>query len=259
MIGSTSVTTIERFIIDQERKYPEATGELSNLLYDIALGAKMIAAAIRRAGLVNILGAMGSVERPGRGAAEARRLRQRDPEERAEPHRARLRHGVGRGRRTDHPDSRPSTPPGSTSCCSTRSTAPPTSTSNACGRDDLQRLPAGVDGRAGDDGRRAAARAPAGGRGVRDVRLEHHAGLHDRPGRARLHARSHDRRVSPLPPRHQDAGGRQVLQRERIQLTRAGTGAARWRSAVSTATRRSGCRARTAATSARSWRTSTAT
>jgi fructose-1,6-bisphosphatase I len=50
------VTTIERFILEQESKYPEATGELSNLLYDIALAAKIIAAAIRRAGLVNILG-----------------------------------------------------------------------------------------------------------------------------------------------------------------------------------------------------------
>jgi fructose-1,6-bisphosphatase I len=56
----TSVTTIERFILDQEDRYPEATGELSNLLYDIALAAKIIAAAIRRAGLVNILGKQGS-------------------------------------------------------------------------------------------------------------------------------------------------------------------------------------------------------
>jgi fructose-1,6-bisphosphatase I len=55
----TSVTTIERFIFDQEHRYPEATGELSNLLYDIALAAKIIAAAIRRAGLVNILGTAG--------------------------------------------------------------------------------------------------------------------------------------------------------------------------------------------------------
>ncbi len=56
----TSVTTIERFILDQEDRYPEATGELSNLLYDIALATKIIAAAIRRAGLVNILGAAGN-------------------------------------------------------------------------------------------------------------------------------------------------------------------------------------------------------
>ena len=65
MIGTTAVTTIERFIIDQEHKYPEATGELSNLLYDVALGAKLIAAATRRAGLVNVLGAMGSVNVQG--------------------------------------------------------------------------------------------------------------------------------------------------------------------------------------------------
>ncbi|HQR18691.1 MAG TPA: class 1 fructose-bisphosphatase [Gemmatimonadales bacterium] len=65
MIGTTAVTTIERFIIDQEHKYPEATGELSNLLYDIALGAKLIAAATRRAGLVNVLGAMGSINVQG--------------------------------------------------------------------------------------------------------------------------------------------------------------------------------------------------
>ncbi|HEU4828880.1 MAG TPA: class 1 fructose-bisphosphatase [Gemmatimonadales bacterium] len=56
----TSVTTIEKFISEQENRYPEATGELSNLLYDIALAAKIIAAAIRRAGLVNILGSAGS-------------------------------------------------------------------------------------------------------------------------------------------------------------------------------------------------------
>jgi len=55
----THVVTIERFILDQEQKYPEATGELSNLLYDIALACKIIAAQIRRAGLVNILGSAG--------------------------------------------------------------------------------------------------------------------------------------------------------------------------------------------------------
>jgi fructose-1,6-bisphosphatase I len=60
VIPSSSVVTIEKFIMEQESKYPEATGELSNLLYDIALAAKIIAAAIRRAGLVNILGSVGS-------------------------------------------------------------------------------------------------------------------------------------------------------------------------------------------------------
>ncbi|MDB4900273.1 MAG: fbp [Gemmatimonadetes bacterium] len=52
----TSVVTIERFIIEQERLHPEATGELSGILYDMALAAKMIANKVRRAGLADILG-----------------------------------------------------------------------------------------------------------------------------------------------------------------------------------------------------------
>ncbi|MCU0626055.1 MAG: class 1 fructose-bisphosphatase [Gemmatimonadaceae bacterium] len=51
-----SVVTIERFIIEQERLYPEASGELSGVLYDLALAAKMIANKVRMAGLVDILG-----------------------------------------------------------------------------------------------------------------------------------------------------------------------------------------------------------
>lgn len=60
MLPTPSLTTIEKFILEQESKFPEATGELSNLLYDIALAAKIIAAAIRRAGLVDILGGLGA-------------------------------------------------------------------------------------------------------------------------------------------------------------------------------------------------------
>ncbi len=59
------IITIERFILEQERLFPEATGELSNLLYDFALGAKIIAASIRRAGLVDILGSAGSTNVQG--------------------------------------------------------------------------------------------------------------------------------------------------------------------------------------------------
>ena len=51
-----SVVTIERHIIDQERNHPDATGKFSNLLYDIALAAKLIAREVRSAGLVDILG-----------------------------------------------------------------------------------------------------------------------------------------------------------------------------------------------------------
>jgi fructose-1,6-bisphosphatase I len=55
---ATSVVTIDRFIIEQERQFPEATGELSAILYDLALAAKMISSKVRRAGLVDILGAL---------------------------------------------------------------------------------------------------------------------------------------------------------------------------------------------------------
>jgi fructose-1,6-bisphosphatase I len=53
----TSIVTIERYIIEQERLFPHATGELSGILNDLAVAAKMIASKVRRAGLVDILGA----------------------------------------------------------------------------------------------------------------------------------------------------------------------------------------------------------
>jgi fructose-1,6-bisphosphatase I len=53
------VVTIERFILEQERRYPEATGIFSNLLYDLSLAAKMIHRAVNMAGLVEILGEAG--------------------------------------------------------------------------------------------------------------------------------------------------------------------------------------------------------
>ena len=60
------VITIERFILDQqELQAPDATGELSNLLYDIALAAKIINSHIRMAGLADILGSAGLVNVQG--------------------------------------------------------------------------------------------------------------------------------------------------------------------------------------------------
>ena len=51
--------------MEQERLHPEATGELSNLLYDLCLAAKIISRHVRRAGLTDILGAHGSVNVQG--------------------------------------------------------------------------------------------------------------------------------------------------------------------------------------------------
>jgi len=63
--NSNSVVTIERFIIEQERQFPEATGELSNLLYDVCLAAKIISRNVRRAGLTDILGGQGTINVQG--------------------------------------------------------------------------------------------------------------------------------------------------------------------------------------------------
>ena len=58
-MSSASLVTIERFIMEQERLYPAATGDLTNLLYDIALAGKVISGYVRRAGLVDVLGTAG--------------------------------------------------------------------------------------------------------------------------------------------------------------------------------------------------------
>jgi fructose-1,6-bisphosphatase I len=57
------IITIERFILDNQPEY--AIGDFTNLLYDIALAAKFIAAKAMRAGLVDILGSSGTVNVQG--------------------------------------------------------------------------------------------------------------------------------------------------------------------------------------------------
>ncbi|NJD11619.1 MAG: class 1 fructose-bisphosphatase [Gemmatimonadetes bacterium] len=53
---SQPVITIDRHIIEQERRNPGATGAFSNILYDLAFAAKMISREVNMAGLVDILG-----------------------------------------------------------------------------------------------------------------------------------------------------------------------------------------------------------
>jgi len=55
----TSVVTISRFLIDQERALPRATGAFTSILHDIALAAKMISREVNMAGLVDLLGRTG--------------------------------------------------------------------------------------------------------------------------------------------------------------------------------------------------------
>jgi fructose-1,6-bisphosphatase I len=50
------IMTIERHILEEQSQHPEATGTLTNLLYDLALAGKVIASKTTRAGLAEILG-----------------------------------------------------------------------------------------------------------------------------------------------------------------------------------------------------------
>ena len=59
------IVTIERHIYEQQRLYPESTGEFSGLLCDIALAAKVISREVNRAGLGDILGGTGTINIQG--------------------------------------------------------------------------------------------------------------------------------------------------------------------------------------------------
>lgn len=52
--------TLEEYIIQNQNRFPGATGELSQLLRDIGLAAKIISREVNKAGITNILGLDGS-------------------------------------------------------------------------------------------------------------------------------------------------------------------------------------------------------
>lgn len=60
-----TLKTIERHIMEEERKLGPTSGTFTNLLYDIAVAAKLISREVRRAGLTNIIGATGDVNVQG--------------------------------------------------------------------------------------------------------------------------------------------------------------------------------------------------
>ena len=59
--NSQEIVTIGRHLAIAQRDYPQASGTFTQLLYDIALAAKLIAHEIRRAGLTDIVGAAGTL------------------------------------------------------------------------------------------------------------------------------------------------------------------------------------------------------
>ena len=52
-------TTLDRFLMDNLREHPEATGQFVNLIQSVSLAAKMISARVNRAGLAGLLGETG--------------------------------------------------------------------------------------------------------------------------------------------------------------------------------------------------------
>lgn len=57
--------TLNQFIVEQQKDFPCSEGRLTRLLSDIGAAAKMITREVRKAGLVDILGADGSVNVQG--------------------------------------------------------------------------------------------------------------------------------------------------------------------------------------------------
>ncbi len=54
------LVTLDEYIIQAQNRFPGATGELSQLLRDIGLAAKIISREVNKAGITNLLGADGS-------------------------------------------------------------------------------------------------------------------------------------------------------------------------------------------------------
>jgi fructose-1,6-bisphosphatase I len=65
MNSSRKLMTLDEFTIQETRKFPQATGELSALLRDIGLASKMINKQVLKAGLVDILGKHGATNVQG--------------------------------------------------------------------------------------------------------------------------------------------------------------------------------------------------
>jgi len=57
---NSRLETLEEYIIQNQNRFPGATGELSQLLRDIGLAAKIISREVNKAGITNILGVDGS-------------------------------------------------------------------------------------------------------------------------------------------------------------------------------------------------------
>lgn len=59
-MSSYNITTLNDFIIQRQKDYPEAKGEFSRLMHHMSTAAKMVSQKVKRAGLSDILGQAGN-------------------------------------------------------------------------------------------------------------------------------------------------------------------------------------------------------
>ncbi|MFQ5569425.1 MAG: class 1 fructose-bisphosphatase [Rhodothermales bacterium] len=63
--GPGQFKTLEQYIIEQQDRFPHSTGTFSRLVRDLSVAAKIVNRDIRRAGLLDILGASGEINVQG--------------------------------------------------------------------------------------------------------------------------------------------------------------------------------------------------
>ena len=87
--------TLTEFIIEEQRRFPQATGDFTALLNYVRLACKRISFLIGRGALEGVTGLGRRRQRAGRGAGQARRDRQRHLPAHERVRRPSRRHGVG--------------------------------------------------------------------------------------------------------------------------------------------------------------------
>ena len=64
-MGTHAIITLEQFILEKEKNNPQATGSLSQIIRDLVLATRIINREVNKAGLVDIIGAIGGTNIQG--------------------------------------------------------------------------------------------------------------------------------------------------------------------------------------------------
>lgn len=61
----TDAMTLQRFVLQEQKRHPDATGDLTNLLTSLLTAVKAISSAVRKAGLASLYGLAGNTNVQG--------------------------------------------------------------------------------------------------------------------------------------------------------------------------------------------------